>query len=178
MTKVGIINVALGTLCTFPISNSFVELEQTEKTDAAVFCLNKSIFSLWGVLCAAEVFVVPRAFDKASCSSLAKCGTYPQGPQVGVGSPAALCAHFVIWILFFFFLFFLFTHTQAHTQWGSIFPYIDLKALLLNSSVVFYPWFQYSVSITQGFLVLILIQSSMGTNALYSRSQINTFLHP
>lgn len=83
-----------------------MELEQTEKTDAAAFSLNKS-FSLSGVLCAAEVFVVPRAFDKASCSSLAKSGTSPQGPQVGVDSPAALCAHFIMWIQ---------THTNIYRE--------------------------------------------------------------
>lgn len=101
------------------------------ETDAAVLSLNESFFSLCGVLCAAEVFVVPGAFDKASCSSLAKSGTSPQGPQVGVGSPAALCPHFIIW-----------KHTHTHTytwerererntytQWGFIFPYIDLQAL-------------------------------------------------
>lgn len=47
--------------------------------------------SLWGVLCAAEVFVVPWAFDKPPCSSLAKSGAALQDPQVGVGSPAAPC---------------------------------------------------------------------------------------
>lgn len=36
-------------------------------------------------------FVVLRAFDKASCSSSAKSGASPQGPQVGIGSPAAPC---------------------------------------------------------------------------------------
>ena len=38
--------------------------------------------------------VVPGAFDKAFCSFLAKSGTSLQGPQVGVDSPPALCAHF------------------------------------------------------------------------------------
>lgn len=55
------------------------------------------LLSLCGVLCAAEVFVVTQASDKASCSSWAKSRTSPQGPQVGVGSPAALCARFIIW---------------------------------------------------------------------------------
>lgn len=87
-------NVALGKLCMFSISIqmlslekkthiqslSCVELEQTKKTDAAVFSLNESFFSLLGVLCAAEAVVVPRAFDKASCSSFAKSRTSPQGP--------------------------------------------------------------------------------------------------
>ena len=43
-------------------------MEQTEETDA-VLSLNESFFSLRRVLCAAEVFVVPKAFDKASLSS-------------------------------------------------------------------------------------------------------------
>lgn len=84
-----------------------VELEQTEKTDAAGFFLNERFFSLWGVLCAAEVFVVPWAFDKASCTSSAKSGASPQGPHVGVGSPAALCAHFIIW---------LHSHTETYSM--------------------------------------------------------------
>lgn len=43
----------------------------TEKTDAAVLSLNERSYSpsLRGVLCAADVFVVPWASDKASCSS-------------------------------------------------------------------------------------------------------------
>lgn len=81
--------------------------------------------SLCGVFCAAEVFVVPWAFDKASCSSFAKSRTSPLGPQVGVGSPAALCTHFIIC-----------KHTHTHTvreegthiQWDFIFPYIDMQA--------------------------------------------------
>lgn len=55
------------------------------------------LLSLCRVLCAAEVFVVTQASDKASCSSRAKSRTSPQGPQVGVGSPAAPCACFIIW---------------------------------------------------------------------------------
>ncbi len=102
-----------------------MELEQTEKTDIAVFSLNKN-FSLCGVLCTAEVFVVPRAFDKASCSSLAKSGTSPLGPQVGVDSPAALCAHFIFWIH---------THRERervrerekYTHTHNEVPYIDLQ---------------------------------------------------
>lgn len=46
-------------------------MEQTEETDA-VLSLNESFFSLRRVLCAAEVFVVPKAFDKASLSSQKK----------------------------------------------------------------------------------------------------------
>lgn len=84
------------------------------------------LLSLCRVLCAAEVFVVTQASDKASCSSRAKSRTSPQGPQVGVGSPAAPCGCFIIW-----------KHTgretdgerETHTHWSFIFPYIDLQAL-------------------------------------------------
>lgn len=63
---------------------------------------------LCGLLCAAGVFVVPWAFDKASCSSSAKSRTSPLGPQVGGGSPAALCTHFIVC---------KHTHTHRQTVW-------------------------------------------------------------
>lgn len=118
---------------------------QTAKTDAAVLSRNESFFSLslslCGVLCAAEVFVVTQASDKASCSSWAKSRTSPQGPQVGVGSPAALCARFIIW-----------KHTgretdgDTHTHTHSLKLHISIywpSGVALNSTLEFHQLSQY-----------------------------------
>lgn len=163
-----------------------VELEQTEKTDAAGFFLNERFFSLWGVLCAAEVFVVPWAFDKASCTSSAKSGASPQGPHVGVGSPAALCAHFIIW---------LHSHTETYSMrkdkcpHKQQFPYVHHLPPRphphppgdpLCSNLVFYRLLHYKyqtqLGVFGGWVGFALIQSCTGTNTLYS--QISTHLLP
>lgn len=96
-------NLALGKLCV-PIYFKFPtmhgpQLHRTNRENRCCSLISKweLLLSLCGVLCAAEVFVVTQASDKASCSSWAKSRTSPQGPQVGVGSPAALCARFIIW---------------------------------------------------------------------------------
>lgn len=122
--------LATGKPCAFYLfkhsngANSLSWVEQTERHKAAVLSLNESFSSLRALLCNwVFFFVVPWAFDKASCSSSAKSRTSPLGPQVGGGSPAALCTHFIVC-----------KHTQslrgrrAHAQWELIFPYIVMQA--------------------------------------------------
>lgn len=129
-------------------------------------------FSLCGVFCAAEVFVVPWAFDKASCSSFAKSRTSLLGPQVGVGSPAALCTHFIIC-----------KHTHrvkekgTHTQWDFIFPYIDMQAhsIKLNGGVFVFFLPVYIFCLHQCvvlFRLFIFTQASGRNNSARSQSFI------
>lgn len=113
--------------------------------------------------------LLPGASEKASCSSLAKSRTSPQGPWVGVYSPAALCACAIIWI-------------EAHKgreKKGFIFPYIhhepplnELKCCISQIASVF-GIAQFSCRLP------ILIQSGMGTNTLpsYSRMSTHTNMH-